>query len=234
MDKFQQAKEILYKISHHDHINGCEQLFCKLHNDEYLGSAEKDSTNSHNCIACNLQDGNLKIYKFLNELGKVDTSEDIEYASTIFYLLLYLQVEKFHTIFKFIGITFEYVEQNWEPLMQIRKWANFIKHPKGFLFTHHPTFIYEDNSTIPTLKANKQNQIIDYDIIKKFYTRETDDGFKNTIKEVGNKRNIVVILPCPVRIMTDYCKISQGFCNKLGDNPHFKEILKKHSTIEDY
>lgn len=234
MDKFKQAKEELYKITHHDHSAGCEQLFCKLHDVDYLGSPENEATNSHNCIACNLQDGNLKIYKFLNELGTVQTSEEIEYASTIFFLLLYLQIEKFHTIFKFIGITFEYVEQNWEPLVQIRKWANFIKHPKGFLFTHHPDFIYEDNITIPSLKSNNINQLIKYEEIKKFYTRETDDGFKNTIKEIGNKKNIIVVLPCPLRIMTDYCQISKEFCDKIGANPHFKEILKKHSTIEDY
>lgn len=157
MDKFKKAKEELNKITHDDPSVGCQQLFCKLHDEEYLGSPENQTTNSHNCIACNLQDGNLKIYKFLNELGAVQKSEEIEYASTIFYLLLYLQIEKFQTIFKFIGITFDYVEQNWEPLVQIRKWANFIKHPKGFLFTHHPTFIYEDDTNIPTLKSNNIN-----------------------------------------------------------------------------
>ena len=234
MDKFKQAKEELYKITHHDYSASCEQLFCKLHEEEYLGSPENETTISHNCIACNLQDGNLKIYKFLNELETVQTSEEIEYASTIFYLLLYLQIEKFHTIFKFIGITFDYVEQNWETFIQIRKWANFIKHPKGFLFTHHPTFIYEDNTTILSLKSNNINQLISYEEIKKFYTRETDDGFKNTIKELGNKKNIIVVLPCPLRIMTEYCKINREFCDKIGENPHFKEILKKHSTIEDY
>ena len=234
MDKFKQAKEELYKITHHDHSAGCEQLFCRLHEEEYLGSPENETTISHNCIACNLQDGNLKIFKFLNELGTIQSSEEIEYASTIFYLLLYLQIEKFHTIFKFIGITFDYVEQYWEPLIQIRKWANFIKHPKGFLFTHHPSFIYEDDATIPSLKSNNINQVISYEEIKKFYTRETDDGFKNTIKELGNKKNIIVVIPCPLRIMTDYCRINVEFCDKIKDNPHFKEILKKHSTIDDY
>lgn len=235
MDKFKQAKNELYKITHHDHKAGCEELFCKLHEEDYLGSPENDTTISHNCIACNLQDGNLKLYKFLNELAPVKTSEDIEYASIIYYLLLYLQVEKFHTIFKFIGITFDYVEQNWETLVQIRKWANFIKHPKGFLFTHHPNYIFEDDTTIPSLQADKKNnQLFQYGEIKKFYSRESDDGFKNTINEIGNKKNITVVLPCPLRIMKEYCKISKEFCNKIGENPHFKEILKEHSTIEDY
>ncbi len=234
MDKFKLAKEELYKITHDDPLAGSEEIFCKLHGEDYLGIFVNEATNSHNCIACNLHDGNLKIYRFLDELGTVKTSDQIEYASTIFFLLLYLQIEKLHTIFKFIGITFEYVEENWEPLVQIRKWANFIKHPKGFLFTHHPTFIYEDDKTIPGLKSIKINQLIRYDEIKKFYTRETDDSFKNTIKEIGNKKNIIVVLPCPLRIMKEYCKISIEFCDKIGVNPHFKEILKKHSTIEDY
>ena len=231
MNKFESAKNILYKITHADHQNGCEPLFCRLHKDEYLGSAENNNINSHNCIACQLQDGNMRIYRFLND---TETSSDIEYSFTVFILLLYLQVEKFHTIFKFIGITIEYVEENWATLIEIRKWANFIKHPKGFLLTHHPNFIFEDDKGLKQHKANKQVQIIDYEIIKKFYTRETDDGFKNTIKEMGNKKNLFVVLPCPERLISDYNTISQLFCDKIGANPHFKEVLKKHSTIEDY
>lgn len=231
MDKFQIAKNELYKISHNDDQQGCEELFCKLHNEDYLGSPQTENTNSHNCIACQLQVGNMRIFKFLND---TKTEEDIEYSFTMFILLLYLQVEKFQTIFKLIGITFEYVEQNWEQLIRIRKWANFVKHPKGFLFTHHPNFIFEDDPSYNALKADSQNQLIDYEIIKKFFTKETDEGFKNTIKEVGNKKNVVIVIPCPEKVIQEYSKISMEFCEKIGANPHFKEILKKHTTIEDY
>jgi len=231
LDKFQTAKNELEKIVFFDPNNGCEELFCKLHNEDHLGTKTESDANSHNCIACQLQEGNVNLHTFLRESN---TAINIEYSFTVFILLLYLQVEKFHTIFKMIGITMEYVEENWNTLIVVRKWANFIKHPKGFLFTHHPTYIFEDDSNLKKYKSNGQTQIIDYELIKKFYTRETDEGFKNSIKELANKKNLIVVIPCPLSLIKNYSEICKQFCIKIGENPHFKEVLMKHSTIEDY
>jgi hypothetical protein len=134
-----------------------------------------------------------------------------------------------HTIFKIIGITMDYVEKNWPVLIEIRKWANFIKHPKGFLFTHHPKYIFENESI-----SKSNNQIIDYEIVIKFYNRESDDSFKKSIHEMGNKKNLIVLVPSPERIINEYVIVCREFCDKIKLNPHFKDVLKEHSTIIDY
>jgi len=35
-------------------------------------------------------------------------------------------------------------------------------------------------------------------------------------------------------LIKNYSEICKQFCIKIGENPHFKEVLMKHSTIEDY
>ena len=118
----------------------CSYLFCDLHDKEYLG----DHKGNHVCIACTLDDSVCKLDRFLTEATDLENDEDsnVDYIFTNYILLLYLTVEKLHTVFKTIGISYDFVEENWPVLIEIRKWANFIKHPKGFLFTHHPTYYF--------------------------------------------------------------------------------------------
>jgi hypothetical protein len=201
--------------------NKCEYIFCKLHEPEYLGNHE----GSHVCIGCMLDDSISKIDRFLSEVHLIDeeSNENIDYIFTNFILLTYLTVEKLHTIFKFIGITYEYVEVKWPVLIEIRKWANFVKHPKGFLFTHHPDYIFEYDQID---KNDKSKQFIDFDIVSKFYFREDETKWKQTLNEIANKDNIIVILPNPERLMFEFVQVCRQFCDKIKINEHFKEILK--------
>jgi hypothetical protein len=232
-EKFSTAATLLYAITHEDEEEGIEAVFCRLHDKEFLGM-ENAGDASHNCLACNLQQGNENILKFLLSLELSDSDEDIEYAITVFFLLLYLQVEKLTTLFRIMGITQEYVEKHWSVLIEIRKWANFIKHPKGFLFSHHPSYLFEDDEGVQSARNNKSTIVFDYDMVLKFYKRESDDSFKQSIKELGNKKNITVIIPDPARIMSAYTQVCQEFCDKIKNNPHFQEVLRQHSTLEDY
>lgn len=202
--------------------------FCSLQNITHLGIKAKSSY--HNCLACQLEEGNNKLIRFLHD---TDTSkndvEEKEYIFTVFILLLYLQVEKLNTIFKFIGITFEFVEENWKVLGEIRKWANFIKHPKGFLFTHHPDFHFETEN----IKPDKNTKIIGSEFVFKLYNHEDKEKLNQTIQQIGNKNNLIVLIPDPNRLIKDYIVVSKKFCDTVKKNPHFKDILKKHTTIID-
>ena len=163
--KFSKAQIELQKICSYEGIENCEYLFCILHEQDYLGNHK----GSHVCLGCSLNDSLVKIDRFLSEAKQLDDddSENVEYLFTMYILLLYLTVEKLHTIFKFIGITLDYVKEHWKVLVEIRKWANFIKHPKGFLFTHHPDYIFEDSKGID--KIVKTIKYIDFDFVYKFY-----------------------------------------------------------------
>ena len=85
----------------------CEYLFCKLHEPEYLGTHQ----GNHVCIGCMLDDSICKIDRFLTEVRDINVrnDENIDYIFSNYILLTYLTVEKLHTIFKFIGISWDYV-----------------------------------------------------------------------------------------------------------------------------
>ncbi len=226
MNKFDLAKKELEKICTFNPEKDCDQIFCILHEQEYLGNHDG---NTHACIACNLNDSLEKIYRFLNQNKSLD---DLEYSFTIYILLLYLLVEKMHTIFKYIGISYEYVEDKWNVLIEIRKWANFIKHPKGFLFAHHPEYHFEDE-TIDNKYTNWKK--IDYvNFVEPLYKREDPRKFKQTISQFANKINLLVIIPCPERIAKELNTVCKEFCEKIKDNKHFQEILKADSVLENY
>lgn len=223
---FKLAEQEIKKICTNSPKNNCEHVFCKLHEPEYLGSHEK---NSHVCVACNLNDSIEKIYKFLKGLKNED---DIEYSFTIFILLCILSVEKLTIIFKHIGISQDYVEKNWTILVEIRKWANFIKHPKGFLFSHHPVYLYENEKIDKTYQNWK---VINYDnFIEPLYKREDEGKYIQTISQIGNKKDILVIIPNPFRLVTEFNVVCNKICEKIKNNEHFKEILKHETVIDDY
>lgn len=226
MNKFDLAKKELEKICTHNPHKNCEQVFCILHDAEYLGGHDEKS---HACLACTLNDSVDKIFRFLSENK---SKGDLEYSFTLYILLLYLLVEKMHTIFNYVGISFGYVENKWKVLIEIRKWANFIKHPKGFLFAHHPEYHFEDEA-IPHSHSSWKK--IDYaNFVEPLYKREDEAKFRHTIKEFANKRNLLVIIPCPERIAKELSIVCKEFCIKIKENKHFQEILKADSVLEDY
>jgi len=223
-NQFYLANREILKIC--SNSTNCEQVFCKLHEKEYLGL---DTNRDHVCIACNLNDSIEKIHKFLSSLKEDD---DIEYSFTLFILLCYLSVEKLTIVFKHIGITQEYVETNWKVLIEIRKWANFIKHPKGFLFSHHPEYIFDNQKKVE--KYNDWKEINYKNFIEPFYYKEDPGKYKQTISQIGNKKNILVVIPDPVRIVKELSLVCNKFCDKIKNNEHFKEILKDESSLAEY
>lgn len=226
MNKFELAKNELEKICTSNSKMDCEKIFCILHEVEYLGDHGR---NAHACIACNLNDSLEKIHRFL-EQNK--SSDDLEYSFTIYILLLYLLVEKMHTIFKYIGISYEYVEDKWKVLIEIRKWANFIKHPKGFLFAHHPEYQFEYE--VIDKEYSKWKRIDYVNFVEPLYKHEDPRKFKQTINQFANKENLLVIIPCPERIIKELNIVCREFCEKIKENKHFQEILKADSVLENY
>ena len=223
MNKFELAKAELQKSCTYVPNKNFDQLFCRLHDEEYLGS----HSGSHACLACNLNNSLEKIHKFLKQNR---SKEDIEYSFTIFILLTYLLVEKLTTVFKHIGITQEYVETKWPVLTEIRKWANFIKHPKGFLFAHHPEFLFEDDE-IP-IKYKNWKKVNYKNLVEPLYKREDEGKYKQSINEFANRFELLVLIPNPERIAKELNLACFDFCEKIKDNSHFKEILKETSVID--
>lgn len=223
MNRFKLSKIELQKTCTVE--KNCQRVFCILHENEYLGTSHPKS---HSCIACNLNESLENIYIFLVQ----NNSNNLEYSFSVYILLSYLLVEKLTTIFKHIGITLEYVEKKWMVLIEIRKWANFVKHPKGFLFSHHPKYFFEDDS-IP-LKYQKWKKIDYTSCVEPLYKREDEKKYQETIKRFGNKKNLLVIIPNPQRISIELNNVCHEFCEKIKQNEHFKEILRHETVLDPY
>lgn len=226
IDRFALAKNELQKTCSYSPEDGCEEVFCILHHSEYLG---KHDSKSHACLGCNLNTSLEFIYRFLKQNK---SKKDIEYTFTNFTLLIFLLVEKLTTIFRVIGITQEYVEINWTVLVEMRKWANFVKHPKGFLFSHHPVYNFEPDD-IPK-KYRNHKKITFKNLVEPLYKREDENKFKETINQFANKKDLIVIIPDPERICKELNIVCWEFCKKIKDNEHFKQILKETSVLDNY
>lgn len=216
-------------------------IFMDLHQE--LKIVETDSE-THNCLACNLSDSIKMIGKHLKELKEQESEAKSEndrinfnYAYTIFILLLHLQTEKIFTLFKFIGITKKYQRDNWEILTEINLWANFIKHPKGFLFCHHPFFVINDSQVykLGFKKDDQRIKILNYEnFIKRFYNFENEEKFYKSIEMVEGKTHIFLKVTSPIFLMERFAVFCEELMKILTKNPFFKNQLIKKTSLEDY
>jgi len=109
-----------------------DPVMCEFH--EAFGTYDTDN---HNCLGCNFADITLLIINFL----QTHTFQNkIQYAYSTFIVLANLLVERIDTLFNIIDLNETYRAEHFKVLLEIRRWANFLKHPKAFLLTHHPTF----------------------------------------------------------------------------------------------
>ncbi len=208
------------------HPKGGKPIFCKLHKELSINDNQKH----HNCLACNLSESIKYLGKFLNN-GVIE--EDFEYSYSMFILLLHLQTEKFFTLFTFLGITRKYQSKNWEVLSRINRWANFIKHPKGFLFSHHPKMLISKTQILENERAGIKE--LNYkNFISKYYTNENADNFYNSINLIKGKKNIVLIVDSPIYLMGDFAKFCEEIIKIIAENSFFRNQLIENTTIEDY
>lgn len=105
---------------------------------------------SEDCIGENFNQLILKIHN--NWFENYKPTGDIDFYFINYFLLLYLFTERVELIFNIINpggnskLFKDFRHNNFPTLRKISKWANFIKHPKEFLFTHWAKYYYEGDS----------------------------------------------------------------------------------------
>jgi hypothetical protein len=158
---------------------------------------------------------------------------DLDYYFFNYFLLLYLFVERVDIIFEIVNrdgkskLFNDFQQHNFRTLRKINKWANFIKHPKEFLFTHWATYYIEGDTSIV---LNDGDVKIDTDFIFKHYFSETKE--RPVILENNNK--VYVEVPNLEFITTEFCREMNVFFNFICCNQIVADFLKKKSTIESY
>ena len=201
---------------------------CKIH--DAFGGREGDH---HNCLGCNFADSTTLISRYLE---KNDELDDIQQDFTVYILLLYLLVERIDIVFEIIQLPTNYKDKHFRIFQQIRKWANFIKHPKSFILTHHSTYDFENSGTI----HNKEfTETINHIFVDKYYkgrTNQEEQKKQNTelYSKLRNKKDILVLYPDIAKLTDNLCFAYNKFVDLIINNEVYIEILNDETTISKY
>ena len=155
--------------------------------------------------------------------------DKLDYYFFNYILQLYLFVERVDLVFDVINkdgkskIFSDFQVQNFKILRKINKWANFIKHPKEFLFTHWPFYYIEGEDVV----KNDGDTTIDTDFIFNHYFREGNP--RPLILENNNR--VFVEIPNLEILTKEFCNEMNVFFNFICANQIVADFLKKKSTI---
>jgi hypothetical protein len=200
-----------------------DPIMCQIHN--AFGTFD---TVHHNCLGCNFADSTELVANFLHTWP---LQTKIQFAFSTFILLTYLMVERIDTLFDIIELNKTYRLEHFKVLSEIRRWANFLKHPKAFILTHHPAFSFIGSPRNKSL-ADNANVRIDHNFITKYYSDEKRD--KELCSELENKDKVLVILPNAIEIAKDLCQAMHDCMSVIRDNQIYRTILESKTTFHDY
>lgn len=196
---------------------------CEIHK---IFQREEGET-SHSCVACNLADISDYLLRSLNNLGVITNQFD---AFVSFCLPAYLLVERFEEVFRIIKLPDYYEQRHFQNLKLIRRWANFLKHPKAFLFVHHPQYYFEDEVSVDA--SEKKYTVIDSDFVKEHYTGDA----KNTklYSTLTNKDQVIVLFPSLLQLTEGLIDAQNHFIDIITNNKVFREVLTEKSVLVNY
>lgn len=191
-----------------------------------------DDTVEHNCLGCQFVNLHQTIYNNFSQLQTNNLTEEFYFKTYLFWL--YQNVERIYEIFELVNpkghnqMIRSFFEQTFIETKRIKRWANFIKHPKAFQFSHHPEYCYEtDRGQIATGSI-----VLDSAEIEKFY--QGDKKNKELYQTIAKKSNIVVLIP-DLETMTDnFCEEFKKFTNWICTNDMVADFLRSESTIDNY
>lgn len=193
-------------------------LCCQIHHANWSTNAM-----SHNCLGCNLADSVDRIRHGLMH-SRSDTSINESISSHI--LNMYLFAERAEFIYK-ITTNKSLGDNNFVAFGKIKRWANFIKHPKAFMLVHHPDFNFEDSGIEFPNRALEINQLS----IDKYYA----NGSKNSelLKKIQNAEEPLVVYPNMRQLTQDFCDEVVRVTRQVTETD-FMDKLKDMTTIEQY
>ena len=156
---------------------------------------------------------------------------NLDYYFYNYFLLLYLFVERVDLIFQVINpdgkakLFQDYHFHNFKTLRVINKWANFIKHPKEFMFTHWPKY-YIQGTVNPDISETDVK--IDTDFIFAHYMSDK----KPAPVILENNQNVYVEIPNLKEITLKFCQEMNLFFDFICSNQVVADFLKKKSTVQ--
>jgi len=151
----------------------------------------------------------------------------IQFYTYTFIFWLYLFLERIEVILNEIDPERSYAPINdfyrtLSTMNEIRLWANFMKHPKNFIFVHWPEFTCVGK----IIRKNTNTKIINTAYLKNHYSNEKQDK----PDELDNNDDVVVQFP-KLNILTEgFCKDLTNFINFICENKMLRDKLRKKSN----
>lgn len=183
-----------------------------------------------NCLGENF---NQLVYKMVDDwFGNYKPTGNLDFYFFNYILLLYLFVERVDFVFSVLNLNgknklfADFQDHNFKCLRKINKWANFVKHPKEFLFTHWPVYFIEGED----VTIGIDSVVVDTDFIFNHYFSE-----KNPRPAVlENNTKVFVKIPDLIILTKEFCKEINIFFDFICDNKIVADFLRRKSTIEDF
>ena len=216
------------QFSHLSYTDDQVPIVCRIH--DAFGARNEGH---HNCLGCNFAEEVENINSFLSQYYLlVDIKRDVRH----YLILLYLFVERIETVIEILQVPTAYRRKYFRVFSRIRKWANFIKHPKSFVLTHHPDYNFEEDS-VPYLS---DREVIINDQFVDHYYRGIHDHEKQKKKnqelynKLRNQSSVLVLYPNMPSLTKSFCYALEKVVTLISNNEVYAEILNDEATISDY
>lgn len=164
---------------------------------------------TENCIGENFNQIFLKVKEiwFRENNSFVDTST---FYHETYILWLYMMSSRIREVFFEMRLgNSDKFQELFPSFREIILWANFLKHPKGFMYSYWHQHIYEQEKTFHV--SRERSTIIDLDYLQQHYNKPHGS------KAEELKRNMEVVVQYP-----DLLRLTKGF---VDDFFSFKDLI---------
>lgn len=201
----------------HNYPKEKDTLMCSIH--------ESFHGEGHNCVACNLEESSKLIANYLKNYNRFETPDSV-FTSYIWFL--YLMTTRMEEYIEIMCLAESIKQKKFGVFQKVKRWANFIKHPKAFIFVHHPCYSFEGTPVPPGCDGSHHEIIINDEFVKEFYSGGQNNG--KLRGKLAKKEGVMVEFPNPVTLMAEFVKAQKNFVELICDNKMIRELLDEKAT----
>ena len=185
--------------------------------------------NCEDCLGENLNSLIVTVVDdFFNNYKPTETTK-LEFYFSTYNFWLYTFEERIDFVFKVLNkdnqnkLFSDFYKNNFKTMADIRKWMNFIKHPKNFLFCHWPKYLFDRN-----LVPNDPKAItIDLEFIRQYYSQAD-----TKVEKLENQDKVYVVVPDLIELTNNFCDELNLFFTFICNNEIVSTYLKQKTSLE--
>lgn len=203
--------------------------FCELYDLFYSREMAKNPDSKdihHNCVGCNLEEGARNAEYFLRTNKRCGNPG---YYLSMFSLLMYVMAERVAVIYQEMGEPYSASSFSWDrfPTLQLIKyWANLFKHPKAYMFLHHPTYHIETDPEAPNTMLGQR---IDAEFVRTFYRAGADNVKLRRL--LTDEETATVFYPDLVEFTKELCDEFSKIKQEILKDPDAQSKLDQYTRI---